>query len=410
MTKWLSGIKRLAERSVLVVALLLTSGAAISTRAAGQSKPAADKNKPPVMRQVKTPYYTIYTDIDDDELVREAAVRMTAMGQEYARRISGFGARVHWRLPFYLFSRMEDYLRAGGPKGTWGVYLGTRLMAVAAKGQQSRTWFLIQHEGFHQYLGAAMPRKIPVWLKEGLAEYFGHGIWTGDGFVMGAVPRYRLLRVKIQIKVGKVMALADLLKMNDEAWKEQMTNLNYDQAWSLIHFLIHGQDGRYRKAFGDFLTDVGRGRPWEAAFVRQFGGDTKALQERHDRWWLSQEMNPTPQVYATAVVQTLTSFLGRAVAKGQRIKDFEDFRAKAAAGELACREDQWLPPKLLAQAMRVSRKYRNWRIVRTGAYPSIVLTDRDGGVYTGTFIVRRGRAARIAVAVKPAPKTRKKGK
>ena len=367
-------------------------------------KASAAETRPdaPVMRRVTTPYYTIYTDLDDDT-VREAAARMTAMAREYARRIRGFGARVDRRLPFYLFSRMADYRQAGGPEGSWGIYTGTKLMAVATTGRPSRTWFLVQHEGFHQFLHAAMRRRIPVWLNEGLAEYFGNGIWTGDGFVMGAVPTYRLLRIKTQVRLGRMAPLADLLKMTDKVWAEQMSGRNYDQAWSFVHFLIHGQDGAHNKAFAAFLTDVGAGRPWEAAFVRHFGRDTGALSKRCDAWWLSLEMNPTPEAYATAVVQALTSFLARAVAKRQKIADFEDFRAKAAAGDLACREDQWLPPKLLAEALTASRRYRNWRIRRAGAYPSIVLTDTEGRVYTGTFAVHSGRAAQVAVTVRPAP-------
>ena len=368
----------------------------------GRGEPPVKKPAPGEMRLVKTRYYDMYTDLDD-ETAREAAVRMTAMAEEYARRIRGFGAKVTRRLPFHLFSRKEDYHKAGGPANSWGYYLGTKLMATAARGDNSRTWYMIQHEGFHQFLDAAMRSKIPPWLNEGLAEYFAHGIWTGDAFVMGAVPDYRLARIKARIKLGKTLDLADLMKMEFETWNEEMSTRNYDQAWSLVYFLIHGEDGKYRKPLGKFLTDLGAGRPWEPAFVRYFGRDTSALQKRHDAWWLSPPLGKGPQVHTTAVVQTLTSFLARAVAKRQKIEDFDDFRAKAAAGKLICPEDQWLPEKLLTNALSASRRYRNWQIKRVRAYPSLVL-ESDGIVYTGTFAVRRGRAAQMAVTTKQAKK------
>ena len=365
---------------------------------------AAAKDKPKQeMRLVRTRYYDIHTDLDE-ETVREAAVRMTAMADEYARRIRGFGAKVTRRLPFYLFSRKEDYHKAGGPENSWGIYQGTKLMATAAKGNNNRTWYMIQHEGFHQFLDAAMRSKIPPWLNEGLAEYFAHGLWTGDGFVMGAVPTFRCLRIKAQIKFGRMLDLGEMLKMDSDTWNEAMSARNYDQAWSLVYFLIHGEDGAYHKAFGRLLTDLGAGRPWEAAFVKRFGRNTTTLQKRYEQWWLSRPLRPTPEVYATAVVQTLTSFLGRAVAKRQRIKDFEDFFAKASSGTLACRADQWLPPQLLAEALATSRRSSGWRLKRAGVYPSVVLTDVDGNVYTGQFNVRRGRAVDIAVTMKPAKK------
>ena len=393
--------------SFVTAAVLLTAALAATARAE-TPKAAATKDKSPApMRRFKTRYYDLYTDLDD-EAVREVATRMTAMAEEYARRIQGFGGRINRRLPFYLFSREEDYFKAGGPTNSRGIYLGTKLMAIADKGRDSRTWYLVQHEGFHQFLFAAMRREIPVWLNEGLAEYFSHGIWTGDGFVMGAVRGYRLLRIKLQIRLGRTLDLAELLEMSTETWMKEMSSRNYDQVWSLVHFLINGEQGKYHKPFGKFLTDVGAGRPWGAAFTRHFGRDTKALQKRHDEWWLSLRLNATPQVYATATVQTLTSFLARAVAEKQKIKDFDDFRAKAGSGQLACRADQWLPPKLLAGALTASRRYRGWQLKRVGAYPSLVLTDKDGNVYTGTFLVRRGRAARVAVTMKPAKKKNNK--
>lgn len=362
------------------------------------------KDKPKQgMRLVRTKYYDMVTDLDEDT-TREAAARMTAMGDEYARRIRGFGAKVTRRLPFYLFSKKEDYHQAGGPENSWGIYTGRRLMATASTRSTNRTWYMIQHEGFHQFLDAAMRSRIPPWLNEGLAEYFAHGIWTGDGFVMGAVPTFRCLRVKAQVRLGRMLDLPDMLNMTDATWAEQMSTRNYDQAWSLVHFLIHGEDGAYHKAFGWFLTDLGAGRPWGAAFVKRFGRDTGALQKRYEEWWLSRPLKPTPEVYATAVVQTLTSFLARAVARRERMRDFDDFRAKASAGELACRPEQWLPPKLLEEALTVSRRYAHWQLKRTGPYPTLVLTDDDGNVYTGRFTVRRGRAADVTVTMKPGRK------
>jgi len=380
--------------------------AAVVVAAFSPPAPGADTPKAkPVMRRFTTPYYTIYTDLDDD-MVREAIARTTAMGNEYARRIRGFGARVRRRLPFYLYSRLEDYRNAGGPDDSWGFYSGTALMVAAEKGSEARTWSLVQHEGFHQFLDAAMRAKVPVWLNEGLAEYFGNGLWTGDGFVMGAIPTYRLLRVKLQIQFRRTRPLSELLEMNDETWNEEMSTRNYDQAWMIVHFLIHGADGKYHRPFARFLTDVGAGRPWAPAFTRYFGRNVKALDDECNKWWLAQPNRATPRVYATALVQTLTSFLARAVAKRQKITDFDDFLAKATAGTLACRDDQWLPPKLLKDALAIIKNPKAWQLRRIGAYPSLVLTDTAGYVYTSSFTISRGRPAKVTVTVTPPPKTR----
>ncbi len=58
-----------------------------------QTKSPAATTAKRVLRRYTTKYYTIYTDLDEG-MVREAAVRMTAMGNEYARRVRGFGPKV----------------------------------------------------------------------------------------------------------------------------------------------------------------------------------------------------------------------------------------------------------------------------------------------------------------------------
>ena len=394
-----SSVRPLARQ--VVVAVVVAVVGAFSPPA-----PGADTPRPkPVMRRFTTPYYTLTTDLDD-EMVREAIARTTAMGNEYAARIRGFGARVTRRLPFYLYSRLEDYRNAGGPDDSWGVYTGKKLMAVAEKSNPSRTWSLVQHEGFHQFLDAAMRAKVPVWLNEGLAEYFGNGLWTGDGFVMGAIPTYRLLRVKLQIRFRRLRPLAELLELDDETWNDEMSPRNYDQAWMIVHFLIHGGEGKHHRPFAKFLTDVGAGRPWGAAFAKHLGRDIKALDAECRTWWLARPNRATPKVYATALVQTLTSVLARAVAKRQKITDFDDFLAKATAGTLACRADQWLPPKLLKDALAIIKNPGAWQLRRIGVYPSLVLTDTEGNIYTGSFTLTRGRPANVAVTVTPPRKTR----
>jgi len=379
------------------LALMLGAGLAQGADAKAGTGPATK----PALRRYITPYYVIHTDLDE-KMVR----RMTAMGNEYARRIRGFGPKVDQRLDFYLFSKKTDYHAAGGPEGSYGIYDGKKLMAVASKDNTSRSWHLIQHEGFHQFFGWGMRGEIPVWLNEGLAEYFGHGIWTGDGFVMGDLPARRVARVKADIKAGRMRYLDDMLKMSHKTWNAQMDTRNYDQTWAIVHFLIHGEGGKYCEAFGKFLTDVGKGRPWAMCFTSRLGRDTRGLGKRCEGWWLSLPGDAVAEVRAKAVAQALTSFLARAVAQRQKIENFDDFITKAKSGKLACRSDQWLPPTLLTRALAASRRYTNWEIKRLRAYPSLVLKD-GGNIYTGTFSVHRGRAAKVTVTVAPAPQNRR---
>ena len=48
----------------------------------------------------------------------------------------------------------------------------------------------------HAFIGG----DIPIWVNEGLAEFFAQGLYTGDGFVTGVIPPSRLDRLKSFIR------------------------------------------------------------------------------------------------------------------------------------------------------------------------------------------------------------------
>lgn len=372
------------------------------------------------LKRYRTHYYIIYTDLPV-ETVREAVVRLKAMAEEYHQRTRGFAGVIKRRLPFYLFSRGEDYYAAGGLPGSTGTYDGSKLMAMASRRFGDGFWHTVQHEGFHQFADTVIRGRLPVWVDEGLADYFGHGIWTGDGLVTGLIPRGRMRRVQRMIKTKRMLGFLEMMTMTQKRWNGQMNGRNYDQAWSMTYFLVHAYGGRYREAFGQFIKDIASGKPWEAAFVKRFGRDTTAFQRRYADWWLALPPNPTPEIHTIAVVQTLTSFLARATARKQEFKDFDEFFARAAAGKLdiASDSDQWLPGRLLARAVARAGKMTGWALRQKSAkgtmkektrkesrWPQIVLTDRKGKVFTGSFELRRGKVVRVGVVISP-PKDRK---
>ena len=90
--------------------------------------------------------------------------------------------------------------------GSAGVYMRSdgepRLMGVAGELENAFTWHLIQHEGFHQFAAAVIGGDRPVWVNEGLAEYFGEAIFTGDGFIAGIIPQWRLKRIRAELSAG----------------------------------------------------------------------------------------------------------------------------------------------------------------------------------------------------------------
>ena len=137
----------------------------------------------------QSPYYVVHTDVEVDD-AREAAIRMTKMFDEYRNRTKGFSGQIRQKLPFYLFKSADEYHAAGGPPDTGGVFTGDALLAyVRGSHPDAGTWHVVQHEGFHQFAAAVIGGDMPVWVNEGMAEYFGEGVFTGDSLSPEAFPR-----------------------------------------------------------------------------------------------------------------------------------------------------------------------------------------------------------------------------
>lgn len=349
------------------------------------------------LRSYETRYYLLHTDLDA-AAVREADLRLTAMAEMYYERVKGFGGRITRKLPVYLFTRAEDYCRAGGRPGSAGFFDGRRLMALA-RSRDGFLWQVLQHEGFHQFLHAFVGGDLPVWVNEGLAEYFGLALYTGDGFVTGLIPSGRLERLRGWISGGKVKSVAEMMTTSHALWNAELSLVNYDQAWSLIHFLAHAENGRYQPAFNGFIRDISRGMRWEPAWQRHFGSGTRAFERKWREYWMQMPPDPTADRYAQATVATLTSFYARAFSQRQVFRTFEEFVAAARAGRLRAHPDDWLPPTLLADALDQAARRGSWEVrKRVGGY-ELVCTLDDGTALIGKFKVRSRRVVRDSVRV-----------
>ncbi len=378
--------------------------------------PAARRAPAVELTRYESRYYTIYTDLDAD-VEREAAARMTRMAEEYHDRTRGFAGQIRQKFPFYLYRNEADYLAAGGLPGTAGVFMGSssgggKLMAVAGQRIDARTWHVVQHEGFHQFAHAVIGGDIPSWLNEGLAEYFGEGIFTGDGFVIGIVPPWRLQRLQLEISRGALKSVRSIMSVSPQQWNAEMSGANYDQAWSMVHFLVHGDDGRYVPAFSQCIRAISAGKSFDAAWMSTIG-PAGGFEERWKAYWLSQPPSPTHALYQRATVATLTSFLARATAEHQTFPDVTAFAKAADGGLLKMVPDDWLPPSLLASAVKAAQfdapaadaapdgaQAVVWELkAGLAKLPNLTLVTSDGTRMTGSFTLSGTHVSAVSVDI-----------
>ncbi|MCH8251494.1 MAG: DUF1570 domain-containing protein [Planctomycetes bacterium] len=349
------------------------------------------------LNRFETRYYIIHTDLSAAD-VREAEVRISRIAEEYHARTKSFAGQIVQKLPFYLFSRHEDYLAAGGLPGSAGVFMGDKLMATVPTGNLGNPWYIIQHEGFHQFADAVIRGDLPPWVNEGLAEYFERAVFTGDGYVAAVIPPVDLARVKRWLEDGRFKSMRDMMTLGREVWNHQMSRENYDQAWSMVHFLAHADNGRYQGTFDRFLRETGRGRPWQLAWEKTFGRGVGEFEAQWRDYWLNLPDDPTAKLYARATVATLTSFLARAVSQGQRFGTVEEFFKTASQGGLKSHPDDWLPPSILNRALRSAKRTGTWTFAaRGGALPRLTCELEDGATLVGAFKMAKRKVKSVSV-------------
>lgn len=151
---------------------------------------------------------------------------------------------------------------------------------IAAK-QSTST---IAHEGVHQILhNIGVQKRLsawPLWISEGLAEYFSptsSGIrskWSGVGKPNELRMRELFIHLKDRRNVGSGALVEELVIAR------KFNSTDYAAAWSLVHYLTT----KRKDEFFEYLRDVSTGLPLEPAadelarFTKHFGDDFRKLE------------------------------------------------------------------------------------------------------------------------------------
>jgi hypothetical protein len=154
-----------------------------------------------------------------------------------------------------------------------------------------------------------------------------------DGtFRLGQVSRRRLERLQQAIEAERHFPFAAMLSMSGEQWSQRIAmrdprgKLQYDQAWSMVHFLVHGGE-RLQRAFVDYLEQVARGTKSTLAFSRAFGtGDPAAFEQAWKRYVL--ELDPDPLNTAEERVTFLAEGLKLLHERGERVESIEQLKSR----------------------------------------------------------------------------------
>jgi hypothetical protein len=240
-------------------------------------------------------HYWVKTDLPA-EPANTLTQHLNLMHEEYAARLASLPARAPTPLNVLLFADREDYqetlrmrygIRAAGTGGMFYVNpSGTALALWTGDLPPRRVLHVLRHEGFHQFAYSRFGTDLPLWVNEGLAELFGASVMVDGALVVGQSSARMLDDVQSSIELGTYVAFDRMLTMTPQQWSEALEHDTaaglYTQSWSMVHFLIYGDGGRYLDRFERYLRLINAGHLSREAFVRAFETDDFGAFER--RW------------------------------------------------------------------------------------------------------------------------------
>jgi Flp pilus assembly protein TadD len=186
--------------------------------------------------------------------------------------------------PTYIFifqdaPSFQPYQRTynGKPLDSGGYFLGRQLANyVAINGNQhGDEKVIIYHEYLH-YLMNNNFAALPLWMNEGLAEYYSTFQAAKDEARIGLpVPEHVFwLRQHTFIPFTTLFAVTEKSPEYNEADRRGGF---YAESWALVHYLISGNPERRRQA-SEYLRLVQAGTPPDRIFAKAFGADPTRLE------------------------------------------------------------------------------------------------------------------------------------
>jgi tetratricopeptide (TPR) repeat protein len=309
-------------------------------------------------RRLDSPNFTVVGDVNAREL-RDIAVKFEGFREALSHAISERATAAAVPTIIIVFPTEKAFTPfkptyQGKPRtDVTGFFApGANLNYILVQSGGVATDRIIFHEYAHLIVSNVMTNP-PVWLNEGLAEFYstfrlmGGGKQAQIGLAIGE--HLQLLR-----NSGRV-PLADLLKVDARSplYNESArASVFYAESWALTHMMLNGEPSRVAQ-LSTYLRSVGDGVPEARAWEETFG---TTRMEQDLRLYLSRELYNTVVVELPARVAAFaatTTFLSPgevAAFLGTYLVQHQQYEEAAAQLDLALKADPASPRAIVAMA------------------------------------------------------------
>jgi tetratricopeptide (TPR) repeat protein len=241
----------------------------------------------PAWTEVTSEHFRVLTDQSPDVALRTSrALEETHAAFEKMFSIGMVGRAVPLgRVDFVAFDRQEDFLAVSSlPRSkaiftqrTFGIEPQPTIVSWGPLGEDTRR--VLQHELAHRFVRVTLPF-APIWLNEGLAEYFST-FEVSDGIARFGKRPYPVGPGAMDA-VQRLPSLEQILAADWRSFHEQADEGRFYMAsWALVHYFEH--DANLRPRFRDYQVRLARGEEPRPAFDAAFEGVDRAQIDRELR-------------------------------------------------------------------------------------------------------------------------------
>ena len=178
---------------------------------------------------------------------------------------------------------LPDYWTRGHmhPSGVFAYRMYQYYAAVNLEAQGTNPFATMYHEYYHSLTIPYFP-ELPIWLSEGLADFFGESQVNGTVATMG-VANPALIE---ELRHNKLIPLDVLFHVDASSPyynEENKVSVFYAESWALTHYLMIGDKQAHRRMLLDYAGALASGSSPDQAAAKAFG-DLKKLQDDLSRY------------------------------------------------------------------------------------------------------------------------------
>ncbi len=173
---------------------------------------------------------------------------------------------------------LPDYWTKGHmhPSGVFAYGLNQYYAAVNLEAQGTNPFATMYHEYYHSLTMPYFP-ELPIWLSEGLADFFGESQVNGTSRQWASrIPPHR--RVAAQQSSYRSTCSSTWTLRRPITTRKIRVSVFYAESWALTHYLMIGDKQAHRQMLVDYAARCRQAELPDQAAAKAFG-DLKKLQE-----------------------------------------------------------------------------------------------------------------------------------